>query len=453
MNLSVFDLFRIGIGPSSSHTVGPMRAAMAFRKGLLEGPRPKEIGVILYGSLAHTGAGHRTDRALLYGLLGYDPETIDIDEADSDVVGVSVKRSIRIGRDEATFDPSRCIEWAKGQSLPEHPNALSLWAELAGGGKVIRTFFSVGGGFIVERGESSSASGRSRPEHPFDNAQDLLVVASKSGLRIPELIRFNELCWQDRKSLEAGLDKIWACMNQCIERGLSAQGTLPGGLNVKRRAASLYKQLLEYAQPKGPPPSPTDWASTYAIAVNEENAAGHRIVTAPTNGAAGVVPAVLRYYVEFCSGTRQGVHDFLLAAAAIGAIVKRNASISGAEVGCQGEVGSACGMAAAGLTAALGGTNSQIENAAEIGIEHHLGMSCDPIGGLVQVPCIERNAMGAAKAISACSLAMRGDGEHIVSLDAAIATMRETGKDMNMKYKETSLGGLAARIKVVMPEC
>ncbi|CAA9341414.1 MAG: L-serine dehydratase, beta subunit / L-serine dehydratase, alpha subunit [uncultured Lysobacter sp.] len=456
MDMSVFDLFKIGIGPSSSHTVGPMVAARRF---LLEcGPLDEAIGVEahLYGSLALTGVGHATDKAVILGLMGETPQAIDPDTVEDKLAEAELDGVLRLlGTKEVPFTTRTGLVWHKASSLPEHPNGMRFVLQLKDGSVIERIYYSVGGGFITAAGEGQRA-----PEaaavvvpFPFSTMVELLAQGQEHGLSIPHMLRANELARMGEAELDAGLDKIWQVMCECIAHGLVTEGQLPGGLNVKRRAAKLWKQAhcVEGKRVNELPHDSTHQVTLYAMAVNEENAAGGRVVTAPTNGAAGIIPAVVRYYAEDCRPTdaTRGIRDFLLTSAAIGMLCKKNASISGAEVGCQGEVGVACAMAAAGLVAALGGTNEQIENAAEIGIEHHLGMTCDPIGGLVQIPCIERNGMGAIKAITAASLALKGDGTHFVSLDNVIETMRQTGADMQVKYKETSLGGLAIHVVTV----
>lgn len=463
MTLSVFDIFKIGIGPSSSHTMGPMRAARAFvldleRDRLLG--ETAEIAVRLYGSLALTGAGHGTDRAVLLGLEGNDPETIDPERIETELARIRTSGRLRLaGRHEIAFDEPMQLLFMKHERLPAHSNGMRFTA-LAKGGRKLREedYYSVGGGFIV-RGEDAvsgassvgSASGAAKgaqPPYPFNSGEQLLQQARAAGLEIYELVLANEHVWRSPEEVRAGLARIWQTMQACVERGFRQQGTLPGVLKVRRRAPKLYRVLNESQETT--PLEVMDWVNAYALAVNEENAAGGRVVTAPTNGAAGIVPAVLHYYRRFEPGAHdEGVMRFLLTAAAIGMLYKHGASISGAEMGCMGEVGVACSMAAAGLVAALHGTNEQIENAAEIGMEHNLGLTCDPVAGLVQIPCIERNAMGSVKAINAARLAMRGDGTHKVSLDQVIATMRQTGADMSTIYKETSQGGLAVNV----PEC
>ena len=463
MFLSVFEIFKIGVGPSSSHTMGPMTAAARFLDDLRGGAekipgagRLARLGASLHGSLAFTGKGHGTDRAVILGLIGHEPATLDPDKAEA--LEAEVRRTRRIsppGLGPLEFDPEADLVFDFGPPLPGHANGLVLRAfDERGNPYMTQTYYSVGGGFVVSDEElqrqktSSKASTGKRVPYPFRNAAEMLAMASRSGLSIAEMKRANEESHRSREELDAGLDDIWSAMLGCIERGLSQEGIMPGGLKVKRRARRIHDKLQEEWQSNRPNPLlANDWLSVYAMAVNEENAAGGRVVTAPTNGAAGVVPAVMRYWLHFHSEADQAsIRDFLLTASAVGGIIKTNASISGAEVGCQGEVGSASAMAAAGLAAMLGGTPEQVENAAEIALEHHLGMTCDPVGGLVQVPCIERNALGAVKAVTAASLAMKGDGTHFVPLDAAIETMRQTGMDMSEKYKETSLGGLAVNV-------
>jgi L-serine dehydratase len=447
MFLSVFDLFKIGIGPSSSHTVGPMVAARRFLEGLTE--KQGRIRVTLHGSLAFTGKGHGTDRAIVLGLAGETPKDIDPEKINAVLAEIAAQKKVG----PFDFDSSLDVIFDFGPALKGHANGMVF--RLEHGGRVIaeETYFSIGGGFVqtaAER-EVSLASKDEKPSiavpYPFADAEAMLSMGKASGKSIVEMKRANESVVHGL-SLDAKLDQIWAVMDNCMKRGLSAQGILPGGLKVKRRAADMLQKLgAEQGSNSVQPHRVMDFLSVYAMAVNEENAAGGKVVTAPTNGAAGVVPAVIRYYLDHCVGANaEGVRTFLLAAAAIGGIIKHNASISGAEVGCQGEVGSASAMAAAGLCAALGGTNEQVENAAEIALEHHLGMTCDPVGGLVQVPCIERNAFGAVKAVTAASLALRGDGTHLVHLDTCIETMRQTGVDMSERYKETSTGGLAVNV-------
>jgi len=458
MDMSVFDLFKIGIGPSSSHTVGPMVAARRF---LLEcGQLDNAVGIEahLYGSLALTGVGHATDKAVILGLMGETPQDVDPVAVEDKLAEAELDGVLHLlGTKEVPFSARTGLVWHKESTMPEHPNGMRFVLKLRDGSVVERVYYSVGGGFITAAGETQLAreEGAGAPvPFPFDTMRELLEQGQRHGLSIPAMLRANELTRMRDAELDAGLDRIWQTMRDCIAHGLQTEGQLPGGLNVKRRAAKLWRQEREQAA-RGVtnhlPHDAVNQVSLYAMAVNEENAAGGRVVTAPTNGAAGIIPAVLRYYAEDCrpNDPQRGIRDFLLASSAIGMLCKKNASISGAEVGCQGEVGVACAMAAAGLVAALGGSNEQIENAAEIGIEHHLGMTCDPIGGLVQIPCIERNGMGAIKAITAASLALKGDGTHFVSLDQVIETMRQTGADMQVKYKETSLGGLAIHVVTV----
>jgi L-serine dehydratase len=449
--ISVFNLFKIGLGPSSSHTVGPMKAAAAFADALVADgaiARVEGVCVTLYGSLAFTGRGHATDKATILGLSGERPESVHPDRAQALVVEVAARKTLRLaGRKPLAFDPAVDIVFDVVHSPPRHPNTLAFSARDAGGAIVVEErWLSIGGGFIQREDEAlATAPAAPAAPFPFANAVQLLKRAEASGLTIAELVRANERAEAGDADLDARLDAIVAAMLGAIDRGLEREGPLPGGLNVHRRAKAIHDKLVADAGRNARAAHEImDTVAVYAMAVNEENAAGGRVVTAPTNGAAGVAPAVLRYYRDHCAGaTPAGLRVMLLTAAAIGALFKLNASISGAEVGCQGEVGVASSMAAAGLCAALGGANAQIENAAEIAMEHHLGMTCDPIGGLVQIPCIERNAFGAIKAIAAASLALRGDGRHKVSLDSVIATMRQTGIDMQSKYKETSLGGLA----------
>ncbi len=469
MFLSTFDIFKIGIGPSSSHTMGPMVAAARFldtlRAELDQVPAqgPLHLRASLHGSLAFTGKGHATDRAVILGLLGFLPHTIDPDAAERTEAALRAAGVIRLpGLPDLAFAPDTDLIFDYGPALPGHANGLILAALNPDRSvRLMQTYYSIGGGFVQTAEELETA--RSRPQaasdgelaarghpYPFGNAAEMLAMGAAAGQSIAAMKRANEAVALG-DTLDQRLDAIWAAMDGCIDRGLRQEGILPGGLSVRRRARSIHQQLLaEEGSNRAQPHVVTDWISVYAMAVNEENAAGGRVVTSPTNGAAGVVPAVIRYYRDHCHGaTQDGIRDFLLVAAAIGGLIKHNASISGAEVGCQGEVGSASAMAAAGLCAALGGTNAQIENAAEIALEHHLGMTCDPAKGLVQVPCIERNGLGAIKAVSAASLALRGDGQHFMPLDNCIETMRQTGIDMNLKYKETSTGGLA----VNLPEC
>ncbi|PLX36849.1 MAG: L-serine ammonia-lyase [Hyphomicrobiales bacterium] len=458
MFLSVFELFKIGVGPSSSHTVGPMVAAQRFLSSVSANCPGKtgRVQIRLHGSLAYTGEGHGTDRALILGLAGEKPDTVDPARMDDIVAAVKGDKTIDAGGVTLAFDPDQDIVFDYGPPLPGHANgmAFSLVGE-DGASLYARVYYSVGGGFVVSGEEldglgedQSPVTHETSVPYPFASAREMLDMGARSGHSIADMKMANESARRPEEDIIDGLDRIWATMSGCIERGLARTGVLPGGLNVRRRAREIHAQLLgeAYANDRFAH-TVMDWLGVYAMAVNEENAAGGQVVTAPTNGAAGVIPAVIRYYLDHCNGADQaGVRTFLLTAAAVGGIIKHNASISGAEVGCQGEVGSAAAMAAAGLTAVLGGTNMQIENAAEIALEHHLGMTCDPIKGLVQVPCIERNALGAVKAVTASSLALRGDGTHFVPLDHCIETMRQTGIDMSEKYKETSTGGLAASV-------
>ncbi|MFB2551527.1 L-serine ammonia-lyase [Ensifer soli] len=463
MFLSVFDVFKIGIGPSSSHTMGPMSAANRFLDLILsdEWPRPAgasiaALKVSLHGSLAHTGIGHGSGRAVILGLMGEEPHRVDPDRMDAIVE--AVERTGRVtpeGHPGYVFQPRTDLVFDKKVPLPGHANGMSF-SGLDRDGRLLlkRIYYSIGGGFVVTDTElEAMKAAKTKPDgvrvpFPFANARQMLEMAQRSGLTIAQMKRANEECALSREELDAGLDRIWAAMKSCIDRGLSQEGILPGGLKVRRRARQIHDKLQdEWRSNRVNPLLANDWLSVYAMAVNEENAAGGRVVTSPTNGAAGVVPATIRYYLHFHpDADEEGIRDYLLTAAAIGGIIKFNASISGAEVGCQGEVGSAAAMAAAGLAAVMGGTPEQIENAAEIALEHHLGMTCDPVAGLVQVPCIERNALGAVKAVTAASLAVKGDGQHFVPLDACIETMRQTGVDMNEKYKETSTGGLAVNV-------
>ncbi|MBX7104554.1 MAG: L-serine ammonia-lyase [Gemmataceae bacterium] len=451
MALSVFDLFKIGIGPSSSHTVGPMLAAYRFAAPLRDADVAR-VHVDLYGSLALTGRGHCTDKAVLLGLSGEMPDTVDPDIADPMVERIRSNGRLRFaGRTEIAFDEPRDLVFHMTESLPRHPNALRISARDAVGTIIAtETYYSTGGGFVVAESEADvSTHDEVTVPFPFNSGTELLALCKSTGMSLIELVTANEVAFRSAAETDAGLDRIWAAMDACIDRGCKGEGILPGGLNVRRRAGQMYQDLTR--RPFfGDPLTVLDWVSLFALAVNEENAAGGRVVTAPTNGAAGVIPAVIAYYRRFVPGAdAQGVRNFLLVAGAIGMLYKHLASLSAAEVGCQGEVGVACSMAAAGLAAVMGGTNEQIENAAEIGMEHNLGLTCDPIGGLVQVPCIERNTMGATKAINAARLALHGDGTHHVPLDKVIETMRQTGIDMQAKYKETALGGLA----VNMVEC
>ncbi|HEY0846132.1 MAG TPA: L-serine ammonia-lyase [Noviherbaspirillum sp.] len=451
MPVSVFEIFKIGIGPSSSHTVGPMRAARQFVDNLVRAGRVREVARItvdLYGSLALTGAGHGTDRAVLLGLAGEAPETVDVDRIDAMLTGIRDAQEIALpAGHHVPFRESEHLLFHRNLTLPQHPNGMRFTATNAQGKTLLQQLlFSIGGGFVVGAEEFGRAAAKHDWPHAYRSGEQLLEMASAQRKSIAAIAFDNECALRSAEEVTEGLDRIRTAMLACIDRGLRQDGTLPGGLQVRRRARQMHERLL--AGTSAPKPlQELDWVNAFAVAVNEENAAGGRVVTAPTNGAAGIVPAVLRYYEQFCANaSAQGTRDYLLTAAAIGSLYKENASISGAEVGCQGEVGVAASMAAAGLTAALGGTNEQIENAAEIGMEHNLGLTCDPVGGLVQIPCIERNAMGATKAINAAHLALCGDGRHHVSLDKVIETMRQTGADMHSKYKETSLGGLAVNV-------
>lgn len=452
MAIGVFDLFKIGIGPSSSHTVGPMRAALQFAIGLQAEElldRTQAIKVELFGSLGATGKGHATDKAVILGLAGEAPETIEPKLIEARLAKIrSQEQLVLLGLKPIVFSEKEHLlfHW---QNLPYHANGMRFTAYDVNGMEIIsKVYYSVGGGFIVSeeeaRGDPIATDDRTIP-YRFNSAAELLSICEKKGLPISQLMLENEKSWRSEAEVINGLLRIWDVMQECVRNGCINDGILPGGLNVKRRAPELYHQLCSKTDSTFPDPlNIIDWVNVFAIAVSEENAASGRVVTAPTNGAAGIIPAVLHYYDRFCPGaTQDGIIKFLLTAAAIGILYKENASISGAEVGCQGEVGVASSMAAGALTEVLGGTPLQVENAAEIAMEHHLGLTCDPVGGLVQIPCIERNAMGALKAINASRIALRGDGLHVVSLDKAIATMRVTGADMHSKYKETSRGGLA----------
>lgn len=463
MFLSIFDVFKVGVGPSSSHTVGPMIAAARFVTMLRNGqgviPGAGELaglGCSLHGSLAFTGKGHATDRAVTLGLAGFDPASFD--PLAAVLVEAEIHKTGRIsppGLAELSYAPAQDLVFDYENILPLHANGMILSAYDTNWNLYAReTFYSTGGGFVMTEAEFDSndvVAEEPSARYPFRTADEMLEMARLSGKSIAAMKRTNEVHHMTPEALKSGLAKVWKVMDSCIERGLQVEGILPGGLNVRRRAKGIHEALLrERGLNISAPHTINDWIAVYAIAVNEENAAGGQVVTAPTNGAAGVLPATLRYYLDHVPGaSRDKIEDFLLTAAAIGGLIKANASISGAEVGCQGEVGSASAMAAAGLCAVLGGTPMQVENAAEIALEHHLGMTCDPIKGLVQAPCIERNGLGAIKAVSAASLALRGDGQHLVSLDACVETMRQTGRDMDSKYKETSQGGLAVNV----PEC
>ncbi|MGB5339355.1 MAG: L-serine ammonia-lyase, partial [Gammaproteobacteria bacterium] len=447
MAISVFDLFKIGIGPSSSHTVGPMRAAVRFVDGLLEhtqGQAPARVRVEFYGSLGATGKGHGTDKAVILGLQGETPDQVEVDSIPARLEQVTAGGRLRLsGKHDIAFDAQQDLQFHRRKSLPFHSNGMTFFALDADGNcSYERTYYSVGGGFVVNEaaaGQDRIVEDTTALKHPFTMGAELLALCAAQGVSISEIMLRNELAWHSEAEIRAGLLHIWSVMQACVERGCRTEGILPGGLKVKRRAAHLHRQLLEEGESHHTPLGTMDWVNLYALAVNEENAGGGRVVTAPTNGAAGIIPAVMHYYWRFCSGASEdGIVRFLLTAGAIGILYKENASISGAEVGCQGEVGSACSMAAGALTEVNGGTPEQVENAAEIAMEHNLGLTCDPVGGLVQVPCIERNAMGAIKAINASRMALRGDGTHFVSLDKVIKTMRDTGADMKTKYKETA---------------
>ena len=456
MTVSVFDLFKIGIGPSSSHTVGPMIAGRLFAEGLeRDGLLPECVRVRaeLYGSLGATGRGHGSTKAILLGLEGDTPKELDVDSIPARLAAIREGKQLRLmGRHIVNYNEREDLILHKRKSLPYHPNGMIFRAFDDSGAELLtRAFYSVGGGFVVD--EAAAASGgdiiasdsRPKPPHPFASGNELLAICAQTGLSVSEVMMANEKVLRDENTIRTELLDIWRVMQECVERGGKTEGVLPGGLQVKRRAPQLFCRLREMEKQDNNPLLVMDWINACAIAVNEENAAGGRVVTAPTNGAAGVVPAVLHYYKRHCKNADDnGVVRFLLAAAAIGSLYKMNASISGAEVGCQGEIGSACSMAAAGLAEVSGATPQQVENAAEIAMEHNLGLTCDPIGGLVQIPCIERNAVGANKAVNAVRLALAGDGAHFVSLDKVIRTMRETGRDMKDKYKETARGGLAA---------
>ncbi len=457
MFLSVFELFKIGIGPSSSHTVGPMVAARRFLE-TAEVKNAAHVTVTLHGSLAFTGKGHGTDRAIMLGLAGEKPDQIEPDDVERILSEVAERKFIEVpGGLPVSFDPVRDIIFDYGPALSGHANGMVFRLLDAMGHELLsETYYSIGGGFVQTQAERRAANSAEKPAvteasavpYPFSTAKQMLEMGRASRLSIAEMKRQNETWAMSDAELNQGLDRIWAAMNACMNRGLTAGGILPGGLKVKRRASEIYAQLkAEQGDNSIQPHRIMDFLSVYAMAVNEENAAGGKVVTAPTNGAAGVMPAVVRYYLDHClDANAEGIRCLLLVSSAIGGIIKHNASISGAEVGCQGEVGSASAMAAAGLCAALGGSNEQVENAAEIALEHHLGMTCDPVGGLVQVPCIERNAFGAVKAVTAASLALRGDGSHFMPLDNCVETMRQTGIDMSDRYKETSTGGLAVNV-------
>ena len=460
MALSVFDLFKIGIGPSSSHTVGPMKAAAMFARRLAKAgllPQTARIEVRLYGSLGATGKGHGTDTAVMLGLEGALPDSVDPEGIDARIKHIRAQGSLLVdGKQTMAFRERTDMLFLRRETLPFHSNGVRFSA-FAADGSVLeeRRYFSVGGGFVVSQEEADASAEHPRLvvdatvlAHPFSSGDRLLEITNATGMSIAQLMRENEHAWRTDAELDAGLDHIWEVMKACVARGCRTEGHLPGGMRVKRRAAELHRSLSSKPeQALKDQLTILDFVNLYAMAVNEENAAGGRVVTAPTNGAAGIVPAVMHYYDRFVPGANQnGIRDFLLTAGAIGLLYKENASISGAEVGCQGEVGVACSMAAAALAAVMGGTPGQVENAAEIGMEHNLGLTCDPVGGRVQIPCIERNAMGSVKALNAARMALRGDGTHYVSLDKVIKTMRDTGRDMMTKYKETSRGGLAVNV-------
>ncbi len=452
MKTSFFDLFKLGIGPSSSHTVGPMRAANRFVASI---PSLPEIGTIraeLYGSLALTGIGHGTDRAVLLGLSGQEPDQVDPGTIEDRVEEIRSSGQLRLGGSHRIpFREPDHLLFHRDEILAGHPNGMRFTAwDRQGTALREAAYYSVGGGFVVEEGESGTPAERRKPPFPFQTGTELLAVAREAQLPIWRVIWENELAWRSETEVREHVRRVWVVMRECIWRGLHTEGILPGGLGVRRRAPRLYQKLLAGASKD--PLATMDWVNVWAMAVNEENAAGGRVVTAPTNGAAGVLPAVIQYYVEYLAGDAAGIERLLLTASAIGALYKENASISGAEVGCQGEVGVACSMAAGGLVAATGGSNEEVEHAAEIAMEHNLGMTCDPIGGLVQIPCIERNAIGAVKAINAARLARTDTGDHKISLDQVIRTMYQTGLDMQAKYKETSLAGLAV-LSVNSVEC
>lgn len=459
MFLSIFEIFKVGVGPSSSHTMGPMTAAAMFLDKLkTDGIAAASLGASLHGSLAFTGKGHRTDQAVVLGLEGFTPDDFDPDAAKMAEARIATSKTVKpAGHPPYGFDPETDLVFDYETILTGHANGMKFWAKDSHGAILTeQIYYSIGGGFVataeaMEQVEAEQGAVPDEVPFPFRNADHMMELAAQSGKSVAQMKWDNELVRSGPENLRGRIMRIWEVMERCIDKGLETGGILPGGLNVKRRAMGIHSQLqAEQGKNLTPPHVINDWIAAYAMAVNEENAAGGQVVTAPTNGAAGVVPATLRYYLDHVpSAKRDDVVDFLLTAAAIGGIIKNNASISGAEVGCQGEVGSASAMAAAGLCAVLGGTPQQVENAAEIALEHHLGMTCDPIRGLVQAPCIERNGLGAIKAVSAASLSLRGDGQHLVSLDNCVETMRQTGFDMSDKYKETSLGGLA----VNLPAC
>ena len=452
MTISIFDLFKVGIGPSSSHTIGPMKAAKSFRKDLKSNNLLRDVNSIevsLYGSLALTGVGHGTDKAIILGLSGCMPETILPVDAENIMKKVSSRKFIELDNGCKISWTKDHIKFFRRESLPPHPNGMKFTA-FDKMKNILKqdTYFSIGGGFVVKEEELDQGQvvkNKIDLPYPFRTGAELLKMTADMDNTIAALVIENEKKSLDLKTIYEKIDHIWSVMDSCILRGLTQEGILPGGLKVRRRAAAIYQKLSKSVN-ENDPLRVLDWVNLYALAVNEENAAGSRVVTAPTNGAAGIIPAVLKYYQKFCNGTSAGVREFILTAGAIGILYKENASISGAEVGCQGEVGVACSMAAAGLAAVLGGIPNQVEQAAEIGMEHNLGLTCDPVGGLVQIPCIERNAMGAVKAINAARIALQGDGYHFVSLDSVMKTMKQTGEDMRTKYKETSRGGLAVNV-------
>jgi len=467
MAISVFELFKVGIGPSSSHTVGPMIAAGQFVNELEKAPgadRVARIKTDLLGSLGATGKGHGSDKAILLGLVGDHPESVDVETVDDRLAQIRESKTLCLKSGQTLrFDESKDLIMHRRKSLPFHPNGMCFEAFDETGQSLLRaTYYSVGGGFVLDEtaaaGENPVTADTTELPYPFTTGAELLALSAQHGLSIAEMMMANECVWRSEAEVRESALHIWHVMQACVKRGCRETGVLPGGMKVRRRAAEMYRSLSSNPEASlRDPLTIIDWVNLYALAVNEENAAGGRVVTAPTNGAAGIIPAVLHYYVRFVPGADDnGVVDFLLTAAAIGILYKENASISGAEVGCQGEVGSACSMAAGALAAVSGGTTEQIENAAEIGMEHNLGLTCDPVGGLVQVPCIERNAMASVKAINASRIALRGDGQHFVSLDKVIKTMRDTGADMKTKYKETARGGLAVNVievPVSFPEC
>jgi len=450
--ISIFDIFKVGVGPSSSHTVGPMKAAREYALALAELPQAvARVELRLYGSLAFTGRGHGTDAAVLLGLGGAHPASVDPDTMEPTLRAIYERRKLTLaGGGEIDFDPDTQLVFDYEEELPRHTNGMRF-AAFDANDRLLLTedWYSLGGGFVVRGDEEETTAQQGEPPYPFSDARTLLELAHDNGLTIDELVYRNERHWRTAEDIRARIDELWAAMRACVQRGLTTEGVLPGKMTVLRRAPKIHKALKEQIKRRGSIDT-MDWVNAYAIAVNEENAAGGRVVTSPTNGAAGILPAVMHYYSELVPDADQaGIDRLLLTAGAIGILYKSKASISGAEMGCQGEVGVACSMAAGGLVSALGGSNAQIENAAEIGMEHNLGLTCDPVGGLVQIPCIERNAMGAVKAINAASLALHGDGTHKVSLDQVISTMRQTGIDMSTIYKETSRGGLAVNV----PEC